>query len=307
MIDATANYQVILEFAWDVPTDHVVLVDLWMSSGSRESMRFISEFSPKRKALNDAMKFVPHYHVFSMESTVDNGELCLDDRGEFCAEDPDGDGPITGKMVIEEDVRQLCIHDITKVKRSSPEIRKKGVQHVEYSAKYWDYVELMRTECSIDDAKNGFGEECSEKLMRKVGINVGKVKNCVDTSKIAKLTRERKNTAWSPRALRINSWRYTGMLDADVVTRAICAGFVNQPDACNELIEPINVFRDTKPPEDGVDLSTLMIALLVVGALTLGALLMYKRSLTKHIHTALREEVMLEVQTQMASYKQLPA
>ena len=33
--------------------------------------------------------------------------------------------------------------------------------------------------------------------------------------------------AWSPRAIRINGWRYSGMLEADLVARAVCSGFIH--------------------------------------------------------------------------------
>ena len=33
--------------------------------------------------------------------------------------------------------------------------------------------------------------------------------------------------AWSPRAIRINGWRYSGMLEADLVVRAVCSGFIH--------------------------------------------------------------------------------
>mmetsp|Transcript_45430 Transcript_45430/g.140813 ORF Transcript_45430/g.140813 Transcript_45430/m.140813 type:complete len:458 (+) Transcript_45430:2-1375(+) len=312
LIDAAKRSQVIIELAWDVPTNHVVLMDLWMSSASRESNRFLQEFSSKRKALNEKVKFVPHYHIFSMESSADYNELCADASANFCAEDPDGSGPITGKMVLDEDVRQLCIHDLTKVKREDLDI---GALHenpagvMEYAEKFWDYVEQMLVKCPVDGTKPAtrFGQQCSEALMRKVGIDVDQVNQCMAISRDQKLQDQRENKAWSPRALRINGWRYDGRLDADLVTRAICAGFVRQPPACASLVEPVNPFKDPRPPPGNVGFGTFILTLVIVAAFTLGALLLYKRSLTRHIHSALREEVMLEVQAQMDSYKQLPS
>lgn len=316
LINAAKQSQVIIELAWDVPTNHVVLVDLWMSSASRESMRFLQDFSAKRKALNDAIKFVPHYHVFGMQSTTDYNNLCSDVTAQYCAEDPDGSGPISGKMALEEDVRQLCIHELTKVARTdfdrpfaSDDKGTSGMaaNTVEYAAKYWDYIEKMLEACPLDadtEAKR-FGKECSERLMQTVGIDVAKVNQCISSTADAKLKQQRTDAAWSPRALRINGWRYSGTLDADLVTRAICAGFVKQPAACTDLVEPVNPFHDMKKPQDGVGLSTFVIALVVVAAFTCGGLLFYKRSMTKNIHHALREEVMLEVQAQMDTYRQM--
>lgn len=306
----TTNNQVIIELAWDVPTNHVVVMDLWMSSGSVRTQQFLKDFSPKRKALNEAVKFVPHFHVFSMQQ--DYNDLCTNSTAQFCAEDPDGSGPITGKMVLAEDVRQLCIHDLTKVYRTDldgtgdPSMR--GTRTLEYAAKYWDYVERMLASCPLEgaDPARRFGTACSENLMKMVGINIRDVNNCMSTTQDEKLLKERGNTAWSPRALRINGWRYTGTLDADLVTRAICSGFTKpEPRACKDLLEPVNPFKLQKTTSSGVSFQTFVTVLFIVCGITLTALCLYKRSLTRHIHSTLREEVMLEVQAQMDTYKQL--
>jgi hypothetical protein len=309
LIDAARRDEVIVELAWDVPTDHVVLVDMWMSSASRESLNFLHEWTPKRKALNEAIKFVPHYHVFGMQATSDYNDLCTDVSAQFCAEDPDGSGPVTGSMVLDEDVRQLCIHEIYKVKRLDPDhIGNVGTQ-VEFSRQYWDYVERLLDACPLDgqDPTKRFGKVCSEALMKQVGVDVAQVQNCFDTTRESKLAQQRENTAWSPRALRINGWRYTGAMDADLVTRAICAGFVTQPKPCEELVKAVHPVLKLIVPSTsgGVSLGSFVTALLVVTCLALAALALYKKSLTRHIHSALREEVMLEVQAQMDTYKQM--
>jgi len=256
---------------------------------------------------------VPHYHVFSMESSSDETEeergedynyLCADEAAQFCAEDPDGSGYITGKMVLEEDVRQLCIHQLTKVKRTDFDTPGSGT--VGYTEQFWNYVEAMLTSCPVDaEQEPRFGRMCSEALMKKVGIDVDLVNQCMATTRDKKLLEEREHLAWSPRALRINGWRYQGTLDADLVTRAVCAGFVKQPAACTDLVEPVNPFREERPSSAGVGFGTFFTALVVLSLVILGALALYKRSLTRHIHSALREEVMLEVQAQMDSYKQM--
>lgn len=316
LINAARKTQVIIELAWDVPSSHIVALDLWMSSGSRESMRFLADFAPKRKALNEAVSFTPHYHVFAMRQTVDYQNLCSDISAEFCSEDPDGAGPITGAMVLDEDVRQLCIHENTRVKRTGVDelqVAEKMVQKmtgagiVDYAAKFWEYVEKLLDYCpvdGVDDEVERFGRECSTKLMRKVGIDVAKVEHCMATTREEKLRQQRANTAWSPKALRINGWRYSGTLDADLVTRAICAGFVSQPPECLKLVEPTDIFRETRIVS-GLDRGTFGGTLVVVSLFAVLALCLYRRSITRQVHSTLREEVMLEVQCQMGTYKSL--
>merc|ERR1712048_14856 len=70
------------------------------------------------------------------------------------------------------------------------------------------------------------------------GVDASKVTECMIRSKDDKLKNELEHPAWSPHALRINGWRYTGMMDADLVTRAICAGFITQPQECADLMKP---------------------------------------------------------------------
>jgi len=267
-----------------------------------ESMLFLSEFASKRRALGHAVSFVPHYHVFSMSSTKDYNDLCSDVHAEYCAEDPDGPGPVTGAMVLAEDVRQLCIHELTKVARTDTH---KG-HVVEYAEKFWDYVERFGEDCPLEgtSAENQFGATCSEKLMDSVSIDKTLVAKCVAESSEKKLKAERENVAWSDNALRINGWRYRGTLDAELVTRAICAGFVKKPDICQHIVTPANVFREVKTT--GISVGVFFIVVLIIGFVVLATMLFYKRSLTKHMRTTFREEVMLEVRSQMDAYRRMP-
>ncbi|CAE8617544.1 unnamed protein product [Polarella glacialis] len=310
LIEAVKRSQVIIELAWDLPTDHVVTLDMWMSAASIESMKFLKEFAPKRRTLNEVMIFNPHYAVFSMDGSdpaVYSG-LCSDETGRFCAEDPDGNGKISGRDVLDEDVRELCIHESTKVARTSLQDLKSGKGLVEYAAKYWDYMEIFLDRCPLDadNPQDRFGEACSLKVMRQVGINPDEIMQCVMSTKEEKLKHERENPAWSPRAIRINGWRYSGMLNADLLTRAVCSGFVTSPDECDDLIKPRDYFKPfIVQPQDGVKFTTMLSWLAGTAVLGFGCMLLYKRYLKKEMRSTLREEVMLEVQAQMGEYAQL--
>lgn len=313
LINSAKRSKVVVELAWDIPTNQVVNTDLWMSSASRESLKFLKEFAPKRRVLNEVMIFQPHYAVFGM-SQSDPGvynDLCSDSTGEYCAEDPDGAGPITGKMVLEEDVRQLCIHEMTKVPRTSLEDIQAGSPMVEYAEKFWDYIEKLLDRCPLDaDTEEArFGDACSAALMREVGLDAAKVQECVESTRTEKLKHEREFPAWSPRALRINGWRYSGILDSDLVTRAICSGFIKQPAECQTLFAPRNPFEvySGAQQEAGVSFATLVMWLGGTVLIAFAAMLLYKRYLKKEMRMTLREEVMLEVQAQMGEYRQLMA
>jgi len=314
LIAAMDKEQVIVELAWAVPSNHVVHVDLWMSSGSAESLKFLKDFAPSRRKMNEVVGFQPHYAVFGMDGSSPHiyNDLCLDETGAFCAEDPDGPGPVTGKQVLMEDVRQLCIHNLTKV--INDRVQKEGTYgkgwqegttyRVEYAPGYWNYLEQFHTSCSVADGH--FSEECSSKLMKKVGIDEDKVRECVRTNTQAFLRNEREHPAWSPRALRINGWRYSGILDAKLVTRAICSGFIVIPKECKDLTK---TKRDPTVPYtakvEGLSLKEMAGWFFLLAAFIFAVMLLYKRYLKKEMRTTLREEVMLEVQAQMGEYTKM--
>lgn len=150
--------------------------------------------------------------------------------------------------------------------------------------------------------------------MAKVGLDIPKVQECISTTKARKLMDQRENSAWSPHALRINGWRYSGMMDADLVTRAICAGFIKAPEECNQIEyrDPLKMFvRGVhlggimggvgKP----VAMSTGTFILYMLVAMLAGAFsfFLYKRSIKKEVYFNIREHVNAEVQAQMAQYR----
>jgi len=299
----------VVELSWDVPTNHVVGMDLWMSSGSRESMQFLKDFAPKRRMLNEVMRFHPHYHVFSMPASDPSvyQELCSDTTGKYCAEDPDASGSVTGRDVLDEDVRQMCIHELTKVSSGQ---QHNGHDHppVEYAAPFWDYVEKIMGRCPLDgaDADSRFGEVCSKKVMSDAGIDVEAVTKCFGNTRDEKLKNQRDHTAWSPRAVRINGWRYSGLLDADLVTRAVCAGFTKKPEECNSLVSARNPFEKYQGAGgEQVSFTTFIAGLATVAVLAFLMLFCYKRTLQTHLKSSVREEVMLEVQAAMSSYNRM--
>ncbi|CAK0858966.1 unnamed protein product [Prorocentrum cordatum] len=357
LIDAVASDKlVIVELAWDVPLEPVVVMDLWMSSGSHEANHFLQTFSPRRKALNEAIKFVPHYHVFNIARSTDHdaqkysSSLCTNNSGLFCADDPDGPGGVTGRMVLEEDVRQLCIHGLANVSRVHADGSIAYDSHKrEYAEKYWDYLERFWTECPSDaeesvSAAHRFGLQCSERLARDVGIDIEAVRRCTSERSEELLLQQLEAPAWSPRALRINGWRYAGALDAEpdgmrvggaqrprvphvreceqrqrqafvparpsIRTRAGDAGRLFGVHLAAGRVPP---GTRGEPPErpamegpgGGVGYGTLCTVVLFVCAVSCGAWTLCRRSVHKQIHRALHDEVVLEVQSQMDSYRQL--
>jgi hypothetical protein len=108
------------------------------------------------------------------------------------------------------------------------------------------------------------------------------------------LAEQAAHRAWSSHALQINGWRYSGPLDADSVTRNICAAFTEFPDECEHAI------KDKMPTISHSSFSLLWI-LFVLPLLALAAWA-YKFHVQKSLYRSLREEVMLEVRAQIQDY-----
>lgn len=300
LIDAVKQAPVIIELAWDIPRGEVVVADFWMSSGSRESGEFLQRFKDSAETLKHHLQFVPHYHVFSLPSTAQGtyGKLCTDQSSMYCAPDPDGPGPVTGADVANEDLRQLCLWNCTA---RTPTGVARGAT---YSQEFWDYVVAFADRCPIQDgALSGrFSEECSRKVMGNLGIKTGEVDTCVEVHRKKFLDDQIKNTAWSPQALRINGWRYSGPLDPESVLKALCSGYSVPPKECGELLSGIHLSSHLP---GGVSLSLFVWTSVGMAFCLIFAFYLYRSHVTSSVRKVLREEVMLEVETQMADYAQL--
>merc|ERR1711939_480111 len=132
--------------------------------------------------------------------------------------------------------------------------------------------------------------------MEEVGIDVDRIRHCVATTGDAKLESELVNKAWSPRALRVNGWRYKGALEIDLVTRAVCSGFVKQPEECMSLLKPHEPTKEFMGRENdsGASMGLLVASVVVFFVFSFCALLLCRRSLEKRMRNQILEEVMLE-------------
>ncbi|PFH35307.1 hypothetical protein BESB_061940 [Besnoitia besnoiti] len=222
---------VIIELVWSLPKDHAVQIDVWSTPSSTQSTKFLKEFAPYAHAFKDKIDFQPHYWVMSMAR--DFHEMCTDATADFCAFDPDFGGKTTGKMVLQESVRQLCLWDTTK--KLHPENPHSGF----YSAEWWSYMEAVPDHCPHEDTddEHRFGEACSYKLMESLNVNTRQVKKCFDEKFNTILAHELVNRAWAPNAIIINKTRYSGSLDPELVTRAICTAFATTQPECENFLK----------------------------------------------------------------------
>ena len=247
---SSTDRQVVAMLLWDIPRSDFVNVDFWMSSAATDTTYFMSQFEPYATALGPLIQFTPRYAVSKMKSNeIYRTSSCFKagDGGYYC----DSQMSSLGDRVVQEDARQLCIWHATAVSETNTKTSKT----VNYSPLYWQYVSLFNERCH--PSRNGdhvgdFNSECSTRTMSHVGIDVEKVEWCVANMKppqcrdggyakgrpecsVNLLEDQAAHQAWSPHALRINGWRYSGPLEASVVLKTICQGFSCVPDICNDV------------------------------------------------------------------------
>eukprot|EP00922_Rhytidocystis_sp_ex-Travisia-forbesii_P028170 GHVS01041344.1.p1 GENE.GHVS01041344.1~~GHVS01041344.1.p1 ORF type:complete len:713 (-),score=151.43 GHVS01041344.1:392-2530(-) len=343
IISAIQNAQVggnvYAELEWSVPRSGVVDVDFW-TDNTREDQgrRFLREFAGTAKALGPHLHFAIHFYLFQMPREI-AGDFCLDPEGTLCAETPASSlettssastdnhvvAPITGRDVVEEDMRQLCLFNTTLL--DSPNIPGSN-----WSPSFWDYIVRWDDTCKFysKKAETRYGTICSETVMRELGLDaVGNVKECMEGGNGLKLLQdERENKSWTVLTLRVNDIRFSGRLEASTVTKAICAGFETPPAVCESLLSDIekkkikaladeimnnnnnnnNDSSSLSSPSSlsSVSHSSFWVMFFFIFVIVGISFYLYHKFLNESVRDSMRQEVMMEVRTQIQEYQQLP-
>eukprot|EP00397_Hematodinium_sp_SG-2012_P007644 GEMP01007693.1.p1 GENE.GEMP01007693.1~~GEMP01007693.1.p1 ORF type:complete len:516 (+),score=80.06 GEMP01007693.1:331-1878(+) len=308
-INDAPQSEVLMELEWDVPANDIVIMDMWMSSSSKIANQFMKEFKVIGEALLYNLQFIPHYYIYELNGDFNN--FCYSDaKHRYCADDPDMEGPLTGKDVVTEDLRQICVWEVTaegrddtdKVKIETKPMTQKEVLR---SQEYWEYTDKILDYCPLDgslaeDARFG-SKVCAEKLMSSLSIPLDKVNYCMEHMGPQLLEHQLNNMAWAPLAIRINGWRYAGNLEKDLVTKAICSGFTKPPEICSTIMKSsVSIYT-----REWTWKQVVYVSLLTLSILTCLLYLYSKKFFHRYFRRALQEEVMLEVQNAMADYKML--
>jgi len=303
---------VVVELAWDIPVKEVASMDFWHSSAAVEPENFLRKFKESAELMGNLIEFIPRYYIFELPAGAGAGDLCADTGTSsgmrHCAPDPDGPGPITGADVANEDIRQLCLFHQTAVQQSD-DMSTSSL----YSWEWWEYVTRLFDYCPLDavERSSRFGSiECSLKVIHSLFIDTDKILSCVKHDAERYLEEQARNQAWSEQALRINGWRYKGTLDSELVLKAVCQSYPIPVPQCEMLLSGSfqrSIYLLTHRIAKGVSERTF--ELLIAGILVLGVIncYLYKRCLMRVVKSQMREEVMLEVQSQMTEYSKLDA
>lgn len=107
--------------------------------------------------------FTPHVVTFQDSSAKEGFSAARPDclsGGRYCYSDPDQDGPLTGRDIVLEDLRLICVY-----RQTSPD--------KDYE-RWFTYVANTVEHCGFIGGK--FTAECSEEQMIRSGVDVDAVR-----------------------------------------------------------------------------------------------------------------------------------
>jgi hypothetical protein len=272
-------------------TAESINLDIFMSSGNERSLAFMKEFASIGKQLTKHnSEFTPHYvfiKCLSCEATGFNiiQPDCLG-GGRYCAPDPDGPGPISGRHVVMEDLRQLCAYE--QIKDES----EKSYQ------KWFQFQKSFADKCYLKIEN----KECSDSVMKEAGINIVKVNECYEKSFASKeenwLSTNSKlqdemdfwlsNGLHFYPAIMINGQLYRGDLENSAVLIGMCAGYASdsQPGFCTA---PETVIME------GYSTKSVVLALLVFFGILITVLFAYRHFANKQMDEEVKKQASLHV------------
>ena len=139
--------------------------DFWLSTSNIHAYTFLSEFYQDYILLQDNIQFTPWYATwpisrYSSFSFDDETNPNCVSGGRYCAQDPDGTGLLTGRDVLKEDLRQICIWK-------------------NYNNTWWQYVlDYAHNSLCI----NNLSSICINQITEKNKIDSKVIDDCYETS-----------------------------------------------------------------------------------------------------------------------------
>ncbi|CAG9335006.1 unnamed protein product [Blepharisma stoltei] len=267
--------RVALSISFEMPhPDNTVEYDIWMTSGFPIMRKFLYEFAPVAKKFNSTNAvFTPHYVIYYCVECKATG-FKTDNQdcyggGKYCSPDPDeGYGPLTGRDVLDESLRQLCINKA----------------NIKNQKVWWDYIRGFYEMCGSD--KN-FTKKCSEKAMERVKIDKYSIEECVASSfsisnwvysDNSLLDDEKYALADSGilfyPAIVINNQVYRGDFEVSAVMTAICAGYQDKPKICIDYFNGLLPGDDSETSE-GVGAGTVVLVMALCLLFLIAVLIAY--------------------------------
>ncbi len=193
--------------SFDAPDAETPTVKLFVMAFCPFGLQAEKAMIPVYNLLKDKANFELHYVIYS-----NYGNECLA-NGTYCS--------MHGGAELDEDIRQLCIAELYG------------------KDKLWEYLDQFDHECTYDNK-----ETCWETAAENVGLNTTLIENCLQEEKDAqgetRIKREKEvgdqyGVRGSP-TLFINDQEYSGARSPEAFKQAVCSGFTNPPEECNQTL-----------------------------------------------------------------------
>lgn len=273
---------------------NTVHYSLWTSAENKKVYSFIEEFSEYAlKFTKEKAVFTPHYVLWycaicKEQNFTEAHRDCLS-GGRYCAPDPDGAGPLAGKDVVMEDLRQICVFKMTE-------------QQNDYKL-WYDYMRVYNQDC----AAGYINKDCSYSVLKKININTKDIEKCINESTLGQnveiddnslLNEEKK--AWNDYgvpfypSLTVNNQTYRGDWEAQEVFIALCAGFSERQEECIIQKESEEVVEETT----GVGTATVVMVLISCLILMGVVLFLYRL----WIRREMKDEMRMQVNNAVSQY-----
>ncbi|CAD8054665.1 unnamed protein product [Paramecium primaurelia] len=231
----TEQIQLLIKF--DVRQQENIDVLFAFSISSGETYKFLREYQPYYEKLkHDNVNYTvlyPLYQIIPIPDRPIDYQNCIS-YGKYCSPDPDRSGIGTGRMIVEETLRQLCIFNLTKTK-------------------WFDYMQSFRDNCTSAQQY----ETCSPKVQQEVGIDNQLVEKCIrdqqetHTFQINNETINYKSnqfletqlSLWNTAGVQqlpgiiINHQDYLGKITGANVFFDICYSFETPPESCGNYVD----------------------------------------------------------------------
>ena len=163
---------------------------------------------PVYRLLKDKVEWEPHYVIYS-DYASGYPDYCLDEENKYCS--------MHGIQELNEDVRELCMW-----------------KYIDHDL-WWDFLMKVNDECNSRNV-----DTCWEPIAKELGIDTEKIKECQEKEAIDLLAKEvelnqKYGVRGSPTVF-INDERYSGARTPEAYKKAICSGFINPPEECQQIL-----------------------------------------------------------------------
>jgi len=165
--------------------DNIVNVDFWYTTSDDNSLDFVHGVSHYVEKLTGVINWEPRFVTWACPMCPDDYKEanCVSD-GKYCAMRKNSNLRISGAELLHEDLRQFCLHSLTKDHESSgiffgaKELAMSKLINSKALAPQAIYFEYLKRAHELYETR--ISEEESEKLMDNFGIDFGKIQECVN-------------------------------------------------------------------------------------------------------------------------------